>query len=466
MGSIFGVGQSLGCDSVRVVKTKIRHRTENERLMTESLSRRTLLSGIGVAAFAHLRPCIGSHQPRIGATDGEVPVSGTAVVSLAPFDRMMTEFVDRHAIPGASLAISRNGAVIYARGFGLADKESGRIVQPDSLFRIASVSKPLTAIAILQLCSRKSVPLTTPAFDILDANEWLSQGSDDRLRRITIRDLLRHTAGWDRNLSFDPITRPIEAVRTTNRKLPASPEDILRYALTLPIDFDPGTRFAYSNVGYLLLGRLIEKLSAAKYEPYVRDNVLRPAGIKKMKLGRSWSGDLEAEEVRYYDSKHRTGRAVNGPKLGAQVPLVYGGENFEGFEAHGGWIASAIDLIKFASAIDRQHDPLLDSRQYEDLISRPEGSAGHDAEGKPKPAYYGCGWNVRPVRRGNGANIWHDGLIAGTSALLVRRHDGLNWAVLFNTDRTAEGKVLSGLIDPLIHQAADAVRDWPEAVES
>ena len=68
---------------------------------------------------------------------------------------------------------------------------------------------------------------------------------------------------------------------------------------------------------------------------------------------------------------------------------------------------------------------------------------------------------MRPVGNAGRANMWHGGLIAGTSTLLVRRHDGLNWAVLFNTDRNSEDKVLSGLIDSLIHQAADAVKDWP-----
>ncbi|MBI1323083.1 serine hydrolase [bacterium] len=398
-------------------------------------------------------------------THEKIAISGVANAAYSPFDDMMTAFLEKHGAPGAALAVSRQGQMVYARGFGLADSETGRPVLPDSLFRIASVSKPVTAIAMLRIAARNSVPLDTPVFDILPPRSWLARTSDTRLKRVSIRHLLQHRAGWDRDRSFDPIGRPVEAVRSAKKRLPAKPEDILRYALTLPLDFAPGEAFAYSNVGYLLLGRVIEHLSKTKYENFVRENVLNPAGISRMKLGRSWSGDLEPDEVRYYDVQNRKAPAVNGPKLGVTVPLVYGGENFEGYEAHGGWIASAPDLVRFASAVDSARNPLLEGATLRALTERPEGVAGFESGGKPRPAYYGCGWNVRPVGSNGKANTWHNGLIAGTSALLVRRHDGLNWAVVFNTDRSRDGQVLANLIDPLIHRAADSVREWPVAIE-
>ena len=148
--------------------------------------------------------------------------------------------------------------------------------------------------------------------------------------------------------------------------------------------------------------------------------------------------------------------------LGSKVPLVYGAENFEAYEAHGGWIGSAVDLVRFAAAFDNRQSPkLLKAGTVEAMWSRPAGAAGQDAEGEPKAAYYACGWNVRPVGADGQVNTWHTGSIAGTSTLLVRRHDGLNWAVLFNTDSDSQGKAMSGLIDPLVHQAADAVQKWP-----
>lgn len=435
--------------------------------MSEASDRRSFFHklGLNAAAIAVSRSRILADTEKNQKKPGKIAVSGVANAAYTPFDDMMTAFLEKHGTPGAALAVSRQGKMVYARGFGLADTETARTVQPDSLFRIASVSKPLTAIAMLQIAARKSVPLDTPVFEILPPRSWLARNADPRVKRITIRHLLQHRAGWDRDRSFDPIGRPVEAVRIAKKRLPAKPEDILRYALTLPLDFAPGERFAYSNVGYLLLGRVIEHLSKSKYESFVRENVLSPAGINRMKLGRAWVGDLEPDEVRYYDAQNRKAPAVNGPKLGASVPLVYGGENFEGYEAHGGWIGSAIDLVKFASAVEAARNPLLEGDLCQAMTERPEGEAGFESPGKPRAAYYGCGWNVRPVGTNGKANTWHNGLIAGTSALLVRRHDGLNWAVTFNSDRSRDGQVLANLIDPLIHRAADAVRDWPVATE-
>ena len=435
--------------------------------MTETSDRRSFFLHLGLSSAVLAGSRSRGLSDAVTTQKKPVPiaVSGVANEAYKPFDEMMTGFLENYGAPGAALAVSRQGQMVYARGFGLADTETGRNVEPESLFRIASVSKPLTAIAMLQIAARKSVPLDTPVFEILPPRSWLARNADERLKRVTIRHLLQHRAGWDRDRTFDPIVRPVEAVRNAKKRLPAKPEDILRYALTLPLDFAPGERFAYSNVGYLLLGRIIEHLSGSKYEKFVRENVLSPAGITRMKLGRSWSGDLEPDEVRYYDSQNRKAPAVNGPKLGVSVPLVYGGENFEGFEAHGGWIASAADLVRFASAVEAARKPLLAGDPLKAMTERPEGEAGFDSVGKPRAAYYGCGWNVRPVGSDGKANTWHNVLIAGTSALLVRRFDGLTWAVTFNTDRSRDGQVLTNLIDPLVHRAADSVRDWPIAIE-
>jgi N-acyl-D-amino-acid deacylase len=157
--------------------------------------------------------------------------------------------------------------------------------------------------------------------------------------------------------------------------------------------------------------------------------------------------------------------AVLGPRQGEMVPLPYGGENLDAFEAHGGWIASAIELVRFASAFDDpDRCPLLSPASIETMWARPPGASGFEPDGKPRAAYYACGWNVRPVGADGRANTWHGGLIAGTSSLLVRRYDGLDWAVLFNTDSAVppDRSTLASLIDPRLHQAARAVFTWPE----
>jgi N-acyl-D-amino-acid deacylase len=230
-----------------------------------------------------------------------------------------------------------------------------------------------------------------------------------------------------------------------------------------PLDFDPGAKMVYSNLGYLVLGRIIEDVTGMKYEPWVKKHVLEPVKITQMALGRGLPENRAKNEVHYYDSKKRQWDCLYPPKVGQKVPLPDGAENIEGFEAHGGWTASAVDLVRFASAFDYgKKSPLLSAAMIKEMWARPEGLAGYGPKGKPRDFYYGCGWDVRPSGDDGKANTWHNGLISGTSTLLVRRFDGLNWAVLFNTDATAKDEQPAGLIDGPMHSAADAVKKWPE----
>jgi N-acyl-D-amino-acid deacylase len=145
------------------------------------------------------------------------------------------------------------------------------------------------------------------------------------------------------------------------------------------------------------------------------------------------------------------------------VPLPDGAENVDGYEAHGGWIASAVDLVRFAAAFDEPaRFKLLEEKTVHAMWARPEGLAGHTKTGKLRPTFYGCGWSVRPIGKKGKLNAWHDGLISGTSSLLLRRNDGFDWAVLFNTDADGEGKEPANRIDPLMHEAVDRVKTWPD----
>lgn len=376
----------------------------------------------------------------------------------------MTGFLEEHHLPGAALAVTRKGRLVYARGFGHADIEKKEPVQPAALFRIASVSKPITAAAVMRLVDKETIKLDEPALDYVKLQPVTESGTkpDPRWRKVTVRQLLQHTGGWDRDQSYDPIGIPWKIANAAHKQPPVPPALIVRYMMGQPLDFDPGARYAYSNLGYLVLGRVIEAVTRQSYEAHVRQAVLAPLRIRGTKLGRALPEQRAAGEVRYYDSQHRTAKCLYPPRLGQTVPVQYGAENFDGFEAHGGWIASAVDLVRFASAFDDPEAcPILSAKAIETTFARPDGRAGHEADGKASAAYYGCGWDVRPVGR-RGRNTWHAGLIAGTSTLLVRRWDGLNWAVLFNTDADAKGKHPAGEIDGPMHEAADAVKSWPD----
>jgi len=386
--------------------------------------------------------------------------------ALAPFDDLFAKFLKDNAVPGAAVAVTRNGKLVYARGFGLADVAGRTPVKPDALFRIASISKPITAVGVMQLVERGQVKLDEPALSYLRLKPFLAASAkpDERWHKITIRHCLQHTGGWDRDKKggFDPISIPGRIMR--EMKLPGAPTptDIVRYMMGRSLDFEPGAKYAYSNLGYLIIGRVIEAVTGQKYEPWVKKHVLAPAGITAMQLGRGLPETRAKGEVSYYDSKKRTGPCLYPPKVGERVPLPDGASNVESYDAHGGWIASAIDLVRFACALDSgKKSPLLAARSIQEMWSRPAGAAGLNAKNQPKAAYYGCGWNIRPSGDTGRLTAWHTGLIPGTSTLLVRRFDGLNWAVLFNTEANADGKTLSSLIDGPMHEAAAAVQKWP-----
>jgi N-acyl-D-amino-acid deacylase len=243
---------------------------------------------------------------------------------------------------------------------------------------------------------------------------------------------------------------------------PAEPDHIVRFMMGWPLDFDPGTRHAYSNFGYCLLGRVIEQVAHCNYEQYVRRELLRPLGIDSMRIGRTLPDQRAEGEVCYYVPGDRSGMAVAGDRLGAKVPRPYGAWYLDAMDAHGGWIASAVDLVRLASAVENvQQSKLLSDDSVRAMFARPEGAAGQDERGEPKSVYYGLGWMVRHVDDAGRINRWHTGGFDGASSLLVIRHDGLCWAVLFNTSSTADGQTPAAKIDPLVHRAANAVQQWP-----
>jgi len=390
----------------------------------------------------------------------EVPRTGPDDLKLRSFDQMMELFIVEHHVPGAALAVARGGRLIYVRGFGYADLDRKTQVEPTSLFRIASVSKMFTSTATMQLVQEGKLRLNDPWYPILGLHPRTNQHMDPRIKQITIEELLQHRGGWDRDKSFDPMFRSVLIAQTLGTEPPADQEQITQYMLGQPLDFDPGARMVYSNFGYCILGQVIHKVSHEPYVQYVQKHVLAPLGIHNMRLGHSLPQYYAAGEVKYYGKG--MGSCVFPPDVGKKVLWCYGGWDLEAMDAHGGWIASAPDLVRFAVSFDHpEHSKILSAQSIQQTFARPPGDAGYTADGKPKPVWYGFGWSVRSVGRGK-INTWHNGLLDGTSTLVVRRSDGLAWAVLFNASVDQNGKALSDMIDPLVHKAADNVKHWPE----
>lgn len=380
----------------------------------------------------------------------------------AAFDREMEAFMAARNVPGGALAVVKDLKLVYARGYGWADREGKVPARAESLFRIASISKPFTSAAIMCLVEAGKLGLDDAAFELLKLEPLPQEKSkpDERLRRITVRQLLNHTGGWDRGRSSDPMFLPERISQAAGVPSPPGARDIIRYMLGRPLDFDPGTSYAYSNFGYAVLGRLIEKCSGLDYGAFVQKHVRTPAGIKRMRLGASLESGRVEDEVKYYLRTAPQERSVFASHPG-RVSAPYGGFCLEAMDAHGGWIASAVDLVRFAVALNDPQKDWLKPVTRKLLYEPPAAPVSRRADGRLEDAFYASGWQVRPVNRQGGANYWHNGSLPGTSTLLVRRWDGLTWAALFN-QRSDDSKLPDNAIDPALHRAAAAVAEWPK----
>ncbi|WP_331876369.1 serine hydrolase domain-containing protein [Longimicrobium sp.] len=395
---------------------------------------RALLAGLLVAAsFVACDEKPPPVSPPV--TPAEIPISGAAVPGMESYDKTISDFMRKFAIPGGAVAVMRDGKLIYARGFGYADVESKTLVQPQALFRIASVSKPITAAAVMKLVEEGKLGLDDRVAPFI-AHLAPAPGAtvDPRWEQITIRHLLNHAGGWDRtkpNGGFDPIDRPVIAAAAVNAPAPASGETLIRYMKGMPLDFNPGEKFAYSNFGYIILGRVIERVSGMRYEEYVRTRVLQPIGANRTRQGRSRMGDAHPEEVKYY-SPLDPGLGMTAPLVPSvfpgegAVPMNYGGFHLEVSDASGAWVSSTVDLLRFLGGVDgRASRPdILPPGLVAEMTSTGPTVCASGA------CFYGLGWFVRPTQ--GDANWWHGGSLPGTTAMLVRSHDNFSMVGLFN----------------------------------
>jgi len=389
-------------------------------------------------------------------------VSGQPQARLGAIDAVMQNFIRAHGIPGVSIAITDQGRLVYARGFGYADVGQRERVQPESLFRIASISKPITAVAILQLVDQGKLSLEDKVFDLLNYEPHLDDEAtfDERQSGIKIRHLLQHRGGWDRDKSFDAMFKSTPFSKALGIEPPAGPDAIIRVMLGKPLDFDPGERYAYSNYGYCLLGRVIEILSGQSYEQFVKTNVLAPLGVTSMRIGATRLDGRKPNEVRYYDP--HLGDSVFASDLHSSVPQPYGAWHLEAMDSHGAWIASATDLVRFAAAFDSADAcPILSAESVRLMFERPAGLAGFDEQGSPKSKYYGLGWSITDVQ-GDRYTASHGGSLPGTNTLLTRRPDGRNVAILFNTRSSSRVSRVVNAVLPDLNRAIDEMERWPE----
>jgi len=383
----------------------------------------------------------------------DMPVTGTGP-SVPSIDRIVLALLSQWDVPGAAIGVMKGERLVYARGYGFADQECKQPVQPDSLFRIASISKPITAAAILKLWEEGRLDLGDKVCDILSSLIAPDVVSDRRFCDITVAQLLYHSGGWDRDISPDPMFNSWVVAIEVGALPPATSEDIVRYMAGKQLDFAPGTRYAYSNFGYCLLGRIIEEVTGQKYERYVKEQILEPLGIRDMQIGSTLFVKRAPKEVRYYDYPNAPLVVSVFPNVG-KVPRPYGGFYIEAMDSHGGWIASVVDLLRFLAGVDGRPEipDLLQPETVKLMTSRPEPPLWVGS-----PYYYAMGWLVRPT--GSDATWWHDGSLPGTFGLLVRAYNGFSWAILFNS-RPLHWIKFQREVDDALWQVIAEVQDWP-----
>ena len=375
--------------------------------------------------------------------------TGLFVREMTNVDEVFSNFMDAWNIPGGSIAIVKDGRLVYARGFGYADKESNEHVKPEHLFRIASIAKPITSIAIMKLINEGLVNVDAKVFGhdgILNGTDYRTI-IDSRVTEITVRHLLQHTSGWGFiNGNQDPMFSNEQIAQRMGMNPPVGPVPVIKFMLkTQRLNSEPGVNYFYSNFGYCILGRIIEQVSGKSYENYVKTELLNPLGISEMQLAENLYENKAPNEVKYYDFPGA--HLVNSVyRKDERVPFPYGGFNIEAMDSHGGWIASATDLVRLLVAVDGfDTKPDILNQASIQLMTTPSVANN----------YYSMGWAVNPWD-----NWWHIGDLPGISSILVRTHHGLGWAVLFNT-RPSNLQNFLGQMDNMVWQAIDKINIWP-----
>lgn len=390
--------------------------------------------------------------------------TGIAVPQMTACDAQVQSLLSTFNIPGASFALSRQGKLVYDRAFGTADLAGTEPVRPYHRFRLASLSKPITGVAAMAAVQQGLFSLDDHPFGaggLLADHPYLGNVvyTDQRLDQITIRQLLQHTAGWNREINCfpaptspytfnqpgcDPIVVPLHVTQTLGETGIITKEMLVRFLMEGGLDHDPGSTYAYSNIGYLVVGICIEMTSGMSYESYVQE-LFAPAGVCDLQVGNTLLQDKLEREVEYHGEG---GTSLSFYGTGAMVPWEYGAYNINAMDAHGGWICSARDLVKLISVVDgfATVPDILPSAQINTMVSPSAQNSN-----------YALGWQVNSAN-----NWWHTGALDGTATMLVRSWNGYNWALLLNKRLSnAQANAFWNAVDALGWNCISATSTWP-----
>ncbi|MDB5026214.1 MAG: class beta-lactamase-related serine hydrolase [Mucilaginibacter sp.] len=346
--------------------------------------------------------------------------TGFLTQDIKSVDSLVYSFIKKYHVPGLSFAIAKNDSLKIRRCYGYADTFKHILMTPDNRFRIASISKPFTSTAIMLLIEQGELHLKDKVFgnNALLATKYGTYPYKKWVIDVTVEDLLEHLCGGWANDHNDPMFLHPEM----------SQAQLINWTLNnQPLQNKPGTHFQYSNFGFCILGRVIEKVSGSKYEEFVRKNVLIPCGITSMEIGGNTLAERKSKEVYYYDKQ--------------QDPYTMDEKRMD---AHGGWIATPTDLIKFLVRVDKfpQKPDILKPATLDSMFTPSVAGSG-----------YAKGWAVNQVN-----NYWHNGSLPGQQSIAVRTNDNYCWAIMVNT--RADGN-FSADLDELMWKIRFTIKQWP-----
>jgi CubicO group peptidase (beta-lactamase class C family) len=399
-----------------------------------NLSRRQVLTRIAQAASAASFASFGSPARVLFAANTTVVAPQSRRADLptgeenAAIFRIGRNFLAQFFAPALSVSIVRDSKFVYEHAWGIADSKQHEQSTNTSLFRIASVTKPITSVAIFTLLEQGKLNLDDKVFGpsgILaeDYGKTFRQYVTD----VTVDHLLTHTSGGWPNDDTDPMFKNNS---WDHKKL------ITESIATIPLTYPPGTHWAYSNFGYCILGRVIEKITGQTYENFVQQSILAPCGITDMRIAGNSYRDRAPNEVEY---------------LGQYGENPYN-MNVRRMDSHGGWIATPNDLAKFTAHLGGTPTiPSILKPESIKLMTTPAPAYPQNSDAK-----YARGWMVR----NNGAgNWWHAGSLPGTTSVMVRTSDGMCWGALTNT-RTQPSDAINTALDQMVWDMVHQVRAW------
>lgn len=319
----------------------------------------------------------------------------TAQNKATQIDQLLSKYNEYGQFNGSAL-VAEHGKVIFKKGYGQANMEWDIQNQPDTKFRLGSISKQFTAFLIIKLAEKGKIKLDKPITTYLP-NYPKATGD-----KITVHHLLTHTSG------IPNYTSAPNFLKEKSRD-PYKPEEFVKTFENLPLDFTPGEKFSYSNSGYFLLGYIIEKVSGKSYEQYLQETILTP--LKMANTGYDHGEVILKKRAAGYEKQGK--KIINAPYLDMSIPY-----------AAGSLYSTVEDLYLWDQAL--YTNQLLSSKSMESLF-KPYIKAGND--------FYGYGWFITEAKNGTADKlkiIEHGGGINGFNTVISRIPADKNLVVLLN----------------------------------